>query len=228
MKKILFAIFAHPDDEAFGPSGTLLLETRAGTNLHLITLTAGENGSNPDNLDDLKSVRLNEWRAAGKLINASSMHYLGYEDGKLNNTDFQLITKQIEQIITQIANQVTGPYEIELMSNDLNGITGHIDHIVAARATCFVFSKLQSKLPMSRIRLICIPKEHSPEPNTDFVYMERGREPHEIDEIIDAREVVDEVYKIMRCHNTQRSDGESHITRLGDRVAVNHFMVLKY
>ena len=37
MKKIIFGIFAHPDDEAFGPSGTLLLETRSGTELHLIT-----------------------------------------------------------------------------------------------------------------------------------------------------------------------------------------------
>ena len=44
MKRVIFGIFAHPDDEAFGPSGTLLMETKAGTELHLITLTLGEAG----------------------------------------------------------------------------------------------------------------------------------------------------------------------------------------
>ena len=58
MQKILFGIFAHPDDEAFGPVAALLDEVEKGTELHLITLTGGENGTNPDNLDNLGEVRL--------------------------------------------------------------------------------------------------------------------------------------------------------------------------
>jgi LmbE family N-acetylglucosaminyl deacetylase len=226
MKKILFAIFAHPDDEAFGPSGTLLLESRAGTDLHLITLTAGENGMNPDNHDDLKSVRLDEWRAAGALLGATDMHYLGYVDGQLSNEDFLNIANDTEEVITSVVSRYDQPVVIELITNDLNGITGHIDHIVAARVACYVFYKLQRDgLPVQRIRLTCIPHSHMPEANIDFVYMEPGRTKDEIDEIIDARSVLDDVYAIMRCHNTQRADGEAHIKRRGENVAINHFIV---
>ncbi len=56
MTKHLFAVFAHPDDEAFGPSGTLLAETDAGTVLHLVLLTSGEHGINPGH-DNLASVQ---------------------------------------------------------------------------------------------------------------------------------------------------------------------------
>lgn len=45
MRKILLGIFAHPDDEALGPVGTLLREVRDGAELHLITLTAGQAGA---------------------------------------------------------------------------------------------------------------------------------------------------------------------------------------
>lgn len=75
MSKLVFAIFAHPDDESFGPSGTLLMEAQSGAKVHLISLTAGESGVNPDNQPDLKAIRLNEWNDAGQLIGASGLHY---------------------------------------------------------------------------------------------------------------------------------------------------------
>ncbi|MFZ2494806.1 MAG: PIG-L family deacetylase [Candidatus Saccharimonadales bacterium] len=62
MKKVIFGIFAHPDDEAFGPAGTLIQEVQNGSEVHLITLTAGQAGSNPDNHEDPGAIRLKEWK----------------------------------------------------------------------------------------------------------------------------------------------------------------------
>lgn len=226
MKKIIFGIFAHPDDEAFGPSGTLLLETRAGSELHLITLTAGENGMNPDNHSDLGSVRLEEWRTAGALIGATSMHHFGFIDGTLGNIDHVAIAKRLETLVRDIFARQSEPVEIEFMSLDLNGITGHIDHIVAGRSACLAFYRLKAAgLPLSRIRLACLAHAQLAEHNTDFVYMEPGHPTDEIDETVDARAVVDDIYAIMRAHHTQRQDGETHISRNNESVAINHFIV---
>lgn len=228
MKKIIVGIFAHPDDEAFGPSGTLLMETRSGAELHLITLTAGENGTNPDNDENLGEIRLKEWRVAGNLIGATSMQHLGFADGTLNNLAFLDIIKQLETIVRTIASSQTEPVEIEFMSLDLGGISGHIDHIVAARAACFVFYRLQEDgLPMTRIRLATVPRSLVGTRNLDFVYMEEGCADEDIDEIVDARSIVTEIYAIMRTHHSQRGDCEAHISRLGDAVALNHFIIKK-
>ena len=53
MKKLLFGIFAHPDDEAFGPSATLYKAAQAGTDVHLIVVTDGDSGANVDGHKDL-------------------------------------------------------------------------------------------------------------------------------------------------------------------------------
>lgn len=226
MKKIIFGIFAHPDDEAFGPSGTLLLETRAGSELHLITLTDGGAGTNPDNLADLGTVRLEEWHRAGELMGAASMHHLGYQDGKLNNDDMLAASEQIINLVRLVLGETSEDVEVEFMTSDLNGISGHIDHIVAARAACFVFYTLKAAgLPLTRIRLACIPYDDFPAVNTNWLFMEPGRRPEEIDEVSDARSVREEIIAIMRTHHTQRGDGEMHIKQRGDRLGMNYFIV---
>jgi LmbE family N-acetylglucosaminyl deacetylase len=225
MQKIIFGIFAHPDDEAFGPCGTLLAETKNGTELHLITLTAGENGTNPDNLPNLGEVRLQEWQAGATLLGAISTHHLGYVDGTLGNNDHIAITHEIEKIVRD-ATENRDNIEVEFMSLDLNGLTGHIDHIVAGRSACLAFYRLRSQgLPMSRIRLACLSHDDYPEADTGFVYMEPGRDTHEVSEVIDSRNIVDEVRAVMHCHHTQRGDCDTQISKLGDNIAVDHFIV---
>lgn len=228
MKKIIFALFAHPDDESFGPSGTLLLESRAGAEVHLITLTSGDSGMNPDNHADLGMVRLEEWRAAGALMGAYAMHYLGYKDGQLNNHTMIEASNRVIELLESILAAAPDDATIEFMTNDLNGITGHIDHIVAARTACFVFYTLKQRdRRIQQLRLACIPRTANPDVNLSWLYMEPGRLPGEIDEIIDARELRTELTTIIRTHHTQRADGESHITHLGDQLGLNHFMIKK-
>ncbi len=225
MQKILFGIFAHPDDEAFGPAATLLTETQNGTELHLITFTAGESGTNPDNLPNLGEVRLQEWHAAGELLGAKTMRHLGYIDGTLNNIDHLAITNQVIDIVKEIAAG-RDDIEIEFMSLDLNGFSGHIDHIVASRSACLAFYRLRDAgLPMKRVRLACWSHIDHATLNTDFVLMEPGHQDNEIDETVDNRQSIDKVREIMLIHHTQRNDYEMMTTKLGENIAVNHFIV---
>jgi LmbE family N-acetylglucosaminyl deacetylase len=228
MQKVIYGIFAHPDDEAFGVSPTLIKEVKNGTIVHLVTLTSGQNGTNPDNHEDLGTVRLEEWRHGGKLMGASSMHHFGYTDGLLSNNVLEEIAERITELVLRTIEAVP-EVSIEFMSFDLGGLTGHIDHIVAARATCLAFYRLKERHPeqMNRIRLRCLPASAHPTANTDWIYMDAGKPPEEIDEIVDAREYYDTIIDVIRTHHSQRGDGETHIARYGNDIGLNYFVILK-
>lgn len=224
--KIIFGIFAHPDDEAFGPAGTLLQETRSGTELHLITFTAGDAGTNPDGYEDLGQIRLEEWRAAGNLLGAKTMQFLGYKDGQLTNLAMIEASQRITRLVIDTLATAPPDAEVELMTLDLNGYTGHIDHIVAARAASFVFFTLkQSDSRLKRIRYACLPQAQVPTINTDWIFMEQGRTSDEINETVDARSLQTDILAVMHAHYSQRSDAEAAIKSQGDTLGLNHFIV---
>jgi LmbE family N-acetylglucosaminyl deacetylase len=226
MKKIIFGIFAHPDDEAFGPAGALLSETRAGTELHLITFTYGDQGTNPDNVQDLGNVREIEWRQAGELLGATSMHSLGYKDGHLNNLAMIEATTRIIDIVTSIIRDAPSDTRIEFMTLDTNGYTGHIDHIVVARSACLAFYRLKERdQRIARIRLACLSDVINPKINTDWIYMEAGHTPDEINEIVDARQFRDDIIAVMKVHHSQRHDCEATIKNQGTNLGLNYFIV---
>lgn len=226
MTKIIYGVFAHPDDEAFGPSGYFLQQTRGGAELHLTTLTLGDAGMNPDNHENLAEVREREWRRGGKLMGAQSMHFLGYKDGKLNNEILIEAGQTIYDMVAERLKTASQDTEIELVTSDLNGISGHIDHIVAARAASWAFHRLKDH--DSRVKTLkysCVSRENLPSENTDWLYMEPGRSKSEINETVDVRELNDEIVAIMRAHHTQRQDGETHIEQRGDKLGVYYFIV---
>ncbi len=201
------------------------METKAGNDLHLVTLTLGDAGTNPDNHENLGKIRDQEWRKGGELMGATSMHFLGFKDGCLCNQSMIEAGEKIVQLVKDVT-ATREDVEIDFMTIDLNGITGHIDHIVAARAASWAFYTLKNQgLPMSRLRFACTPRTMAPRSNIDWIYMEAGRPLEEIDEIIDARQYRDELLQIIRCHHTQRGDGEIHIKSQGDQLGLNYFIV---
>jgi LmbE family N-acetylglucosaminyl deacetylase len=226
MNKFIFGIFAHPDDEAMGPAGALLLETRTGTELHLVTLTSGQGGANPDSYENLGEARLEEWHKSGQLLGAKSMHFLGYEDGHLDNVTMIAAADQLVELIKAVLKEAPQDAEVEVMAFDLNGYTGHIDHIVASRAACLAFYRLKkSDDRLKRIRLNCMTREQVSKDNIDWIYMEQGRSDTEINETVDAREFHDELLTVIRTHHSQRSDGETHIKNRGADLGLNYFIV---
>lgn len=226
MKKIIFGIFAHPDDEAFGPSGALLQAVHDGAELHLITLTAGDGGMNPDNVPDLGKTRLAEWKKAGVLLGATSMEFLGYKDGHLHNLAMIEVGATLIELIKEKLKKTPKDTEIEFMTLDLNGLTGHIDHIVAARAACFAFYRLKEKdSRFTRILFSCLTRTNYPTADTGWIFREQGRSANEINEIVDAREYRDEIVAIAKCHTTQRKDREHFLKTAGDSLGMNYFIV---
>ncbi len=86
-KRTLMAVFAHPDDEAFGTGGTLTRYATEGHDVHLVTATRGEAGqiaepelATPSNLP---YVREQELRCACEIYGIHPPHLLGYLDGQL-------------------------------------------------------------------------------------------------------------------------------------------------
>lgn len=225
MKKVIFGIFAHPDDEAFGPCGTLIKEAEDGTDLHLITLTSGEAGQNPDNVPDLAATRDAEWQAACDLIGVTSKHNLKLADGHLDNIAMQSASGTITKIIQEIIDSYSEPIDVEFITFEPNGLTGHIDHIVAARMATFVFHRLKDEgLPLRKMRYYCICEDIAPAHDTTWIYADKGYSEHEVDELVDTRELSDKIIAVMRAHVSQRADCEQYLHTHGSSLGLDHFI----
>lgn len=214
MKQVYIGIFAHPDDESFGPSGTLALKIKDGADVHLICATAGQNGTNPDDHESLGDVRNEEWLAAGKLLGVKSQHQLWYLDGELNNHYFRQIADDCEAIIASILQEYGPKTEFTFISMDQNGISGHIDHIVISYVTTFVFVKMRdSDKRIKALHYFCVPESMLPQADTSFVFRSKGRTASEISITTDISEVFELKKKVMRAHYSQRNDAEALIAR---------------
>src|SRR5579871_3778834 len=118
---MLLAVFAHPDDDALTCLGTLAKFARAGYEVHVITLTAGERSNTAVDL-----VRLTEAETVARLVGYTvTQHQL--PDGQLTNDVrmVSLIEKHIHQLLPQVV----------ITHYPQNFGYGHQDHDAVAAAT---------------------------------------------------------------------------------------------
>ncbi len=151
----LLAVFAHPDDESFGPGGTLARYAREGVEVHLVCATRGEVGSSDsDDLGacaDLACRREEELRCAAEVLGLAGVHLLGYRDSGMAGAE----TNQHPQALVQadpqfLAGQVAA-WMCELrpqvvLTFDPFGGYGHPDHITIHRATVRAFERVRAGL----------------------------------------------------------------------------------
>ena len=84
MKKVAVCIFAHPDDEAFGPAGTIHKLTRE-YDVYILCATKAEIGETSlENKKPLHEVRADELRASAKVLGVKKVYFLGFIDGTLS------------------------------------------------------------------------------------------------------------------------------------------------
>lgn len=211
MKKHNIAcIFAHPDDESFGPSGTLIKLAKAGHNVYVITATKGQAGqsSNKKIVGDLGSHRANELMQACKIMGINPPILLDFFDGTLNEHQLPLLKKSILMELNKIKPEVIIVYE-------RGGISYHLDHIAVTKAVLSIYDDNQYR--PKKLYYYGLPSSLS---------KQIGRESTLDDEklaIIDVSEFMDVKIKAMQAHGSQEKDYVRIIKRLKDMSKGEYF-----
>lgn len=144
----LLAVFAHPDDESFGPGGTLALYAGRGDEVYLICATRGEVGEAPAGLNGFASVgemREDELRRAASVLGLKAVHFLGYRDsgmpGSPDNHHPQALTMaSLNEVAQQVADYIREIRPQVIITFDPIGGYRHPDHIAIHRAAVEAFS----------------------------------------------------------------------------------------
>jgi len=84
---VALAVFAHPDDPDVAAGGTLARWAGEGTDVHVCICARGDKGSLDPNADttELVATRRAETEEAGRILGVTGLHWLGYDDGELDD-----------------------------------------------------------------------------------------------------------------------------------------------
>ncbi len=144
----LLAVLAHPDDESFGPGGTLALYAARGVDVHLICATQGEVGTvQPEDLAgyaDISQLRQAELACAVKILGIKQLDYLGYRDsGMAGSEDNQhpnaLAAAPLDEVVAKLTGHIRRIRPQVVITFDPVGGYHHPDHIMVHRATLEAF-----------------------------------------------------------------------------------------
>lgn len=100
-------VFPHPDDEAFGTSGTVLQHRENGTPVTYACLTLGQMGrnfGNPHlaNRETLPAVRKLELEKACEAMKINDLRLLGFHDKTLEFLDPEQVANPIEALLREL------------------------------------------------------------------------------------------------------------------------------
>lgn len=144
----LLAVLAHPDDESFGPGGTLALYAKNGVDVHLICATRGEAGDVPaellQNYDDIGTLRIDELRCAASILGLADIHLLGYRDSGMpgspeNQHPEALAAAPLDEVAAMITTLIRQIRPQVVLTFDPAGGYHHPDHIAIHNATVEAF-----------------------------------------------------------------------------------------
>jgi LmbE family N-acetylglucosaminyl deacetylase len=140
----ILALFAHPDDEAFGTGGALAHYVAKGVNVTLVCATRGEVGEISDPTlatpDTLGQVREGELRCAAESMGIQDVIFLGYRDsgmvGTSQNSDPRAyINIPAERVIRQLIQIIRNFKPQIIVTFEPNGGYGHPDHLAIHKHT---------------------------------------------------------------------------------------------
>ncbi len=223
MGKRLLLLLAHPDDETFGPGGTIARYAREGVSIHLATATRGEAGQtgNPPltNQAGLGDFRERELRSAAALLGISDVEFFGFGDGQLASTPLDSVLERAVAAIRRFRPQV-------LIGFGPGGVSGHPDHTVmcTVAAAAFEAAADPSRFPeqaASGLAPWAVSKLYRFEVSQAvFDAWElpfKGVPPETLTTFIDTSAVVDRKIEAFYCHRTQAKDYERMLSREGFR-----------
>ena len=148
MDHSLMAVFAHPDDEAFGTGGTLARYASAGVKTTLVCATRGEAGEIAEGVDatpeTLGAVREGELRCAAETMGVAELIFLDYRDSGMagspeNAHPAAFVNAPAEEVVPQLVRIIRQVRPEIVVTFEPNGGYGHPDHIAIHKHTVAAF-----------------------------------------------------------------------------------------
>ncbi len=139
MEQRILVILPHPDDEAFGLSGTLAKHIKGGAKVTYACLTLGEMGRNMGvppfaNRVTLPAIRKKELEESCRAIGIQDLRLLGFHDKTIEFEDHEQLDKRIEALIKEI--------DPALVVTFYPGHSVHPDHDACGEAVIRTIEKL--------------------------------------------------------------------------------------
>lgn len=143
----LLAVFAHPDDESFGPGGTLARYAAEGVDVHILIMTDGAVGSvEPDAIDqgeNLAEVRAEELQQAVDVLGAT-LHQFHYRDSGMSGSEANdhpdcLLQADRSEVTGRVVRLVRALRPQVIITHDPTGGYFHPDHIAVNQIVTHAF-----------------------------------------------------------------------------------------
>jgi len=125
----LLCVTAHPDDEAGGFGGSLLLYASRGVETHVLCLTSGQAATNRGGArsdEELAAMRRAEFQASCQVLKIVRGEVLDYPDAGLDRVDFHAAVGELTERIRRIRPHVI------LTIGPEGAVTAHPDHSMAS------------------------------------------------------------------------------------------------
>jgi LmbE family N-acetylglucosaminyl deacetylase len=212
-------VLAHPDDETFGPGGTIAKYAREGVRVSVIIATSGQAGrtaglcSTPE---ELGRIREDEARAAGRFLGVEAIHFFGYADGKLDEVDEVEVEERVARIIRDERPDVIITFGPEGAGNE------HRDHRRISRVATKAISiaadpdqlkdRTEAGLAPHLVKKFYYMSGHEPpwrKMSTPFL---------PITTVIDISDLVDTKLEAFKLHRSQ----QDWMSRLQEWIRANH------
>ena len=128
-------VFAHPDDESYGPGATLAGLAARGARLTLLTFTRGElstlgvgEGGVAAGPEELAEIRERELQHAAAELGVADLRLFRYPDGGLS----EVPREELEGLVLAALDELE---PVLVVTFSPGGISGHSDHMTACRVT---------------------------------------------------------------------------------------------
>ncbi|TCP20875.1 bacillithiol biosynthesis deacetylase BshB2 [Scopulibacillus darangshiensis] len=186
MQRPVLVVFPHPDDEAFGVSGSISKFTNQGIPVTYICMTLGEMGRNMGKptfatRESLPHIRRSELEEACRLAGIKDLRRFGLRDKTVEFEDQEQLADRVLEVIKELDPQ--------LIITFYPGYSVHPDHDACGAAVIRAARKLPEK---ERPVINCIAFAH----NT----IEDLGEP---DVKRDVSDVIDQKLSVLQAHRSQ-------------------------
>ncbi|TFD92881.1 bacillithiol biosynthesis deacetylase BshB2 [Jeotgalibacillus sp. R-1-5s-1] len=146
----VLVVFPHPDDEAFGVSGTIASHLKMGTGVTYACLTLGEMGRNLGNppfatRESLPQIRKKELQAAADAMGLKDLRMMGLRDKTVEFEDDEKMVDMINALIEDVNPSLVITFYPDYCV--------HPDHEATARAVVRAVSRMDEA---DRPKLHCV------------------------------------------------------------------------